>query len=59
MVTSPFWIKKEPRKHRYVYILVNGKERKQLLKNLKYPSLPYPKANEEFIEEIHKLEPIN
>ena len=59
MVTSPFWIKKEPRKHRYVYVLVNGKERKQLLKNLKYPSLPYPKANEEFIEEIHKLEPIN
>jgi len=59
MVTSPFWIKKEPRKHRYVYILANGKERKKLLKNLKYPSLPYPKISEEFIEEIHKLEPVN
>ena len=59
MVASPFWIKKEPRKHRYVYILANGKERKQLLKNLKYPSLPYPKVSEEFEEEIHKLEPIN
>lgn len=59
LVTSPFWIKKEPRKHRYVYVLANGKERKQLLKNLKYPSLSYPKISEEFVEEIHKLEPIN
>ncbi len=56
MVTSPFWIKKEPRKHRYVYLL---QDRKKLLKNLKYPQLSYPKANEEFVEEIHKLEPIN
>ena len=56
MVTSPFWIKKEPRKHRYVYLL---QDRKKLLKSLKYPQLPYPKANEEFVEEIHKLEPIN
>jgi hypothetical protein len=37
---------------------LNGRERKKLLKSLKYPSLPYPKAKEEFIEEIHKLEPI-
>jgi len=59
MVTSPFWIKKEPRKHRYVYILLNGKEKKKLFKSLKYPSLPYPKLNTEFVEEIFKLEPIN
>lgn len=58
MVTSPFWIKKEPRKHRYVYILLSGKEKKKLFKSLKYPSLPYPKHNAEFVEEIHKLEPI-
>jgi hypothetical protein len=58
MVTSPFWIKKEPRKHRYVYILLNGKEKKKLFKSLKYPSLPYPKHNAEFVEEIYKLEPI-
>ena len=58
MVTSPFWIKKEPRKHRYVYILLNGKEKKKLFKSLKYPSLPYPKLNVEFVEEILKLEPI-
>jgi hypothetical protein len=59
MVTSPFWIKKEPRKHRYVYILLSGRERKKLLKSLKYPSLPYPKLNTEFVEEIIKLEPVN
>lgn len=58
MVTSPFWIKKEPRKHRYVYILSYGKEKKKLFKSLKYPSLPYPKLNVEFVEEILKLEPI-
>jgi len=58
MVTSPFWIKKEPRKHRYVYILLRGKEKKKLFKSLKYPSLPYPKLNVEFVEEILKLEPI-
>lgn len=57
-VTIPFWIRKEPRKHRYVYILTKGSERKKLLKNLKHPTFPYPK--EESIEEmeIHKLEPI-
>lgn len=58
MTSTPFWIKKEPRKHRYVYILADKRERKKILKQLKYPSLPYPKTNVEFIEEIHKLEPI-
>jgi hypothetical protein len=58
MVTSPFWIKKEPRKHRYVYILVSGKDRKKLLKELKHPTLPYPKTSEDFMEEIHQLNPV-
>lgn len=57
MTTTPFWIKKELRKHRYVYILDNSKK-SRILKNLKYPSLPYPTENEEFIEEIYKLDPI-
>jgi hypothetical protein len=35
-----------------------GKEKKKLFKSLKYPSLPYPKLNVEFVEEILKLEPI-
>ena len=55
MTLTPFWIKKEPRKHRYVYLL---KDRKKLLRNLKYPALPYPKVAGEFEEEIHKLEPV-
>jgi hypothetical protein len=58
MVTSPFWIKKEPRKHRYIYILLSGKEKKKLFKSLKYPSLPYPKQTEKFDEHILKLDPI-
>jgi len=57
-ITSPIWIKKEPRKHRYVYILADKRERKRILKGLKYPTLPYPKTNVEFIEEIYKLEPV-
>lgn len=57
MINKPFWIKKEPRKHRYVYILDKSKK-SRILKTLKYPSLPYPKKSELFEEEIHKLEPI-
>lgn len=33
-----------PRKHRYVYINAKGKRRKELIKKLKYPILPYPKG---------------
>jgi len=58
MITNPFWIRKSPRKHRYVYILSTGAERRKLLKTLKHPTLPYPKENDEFTEEVHKLEPI-
>jgi len=57
-VTKPFWIRKEPRKHRYVYILSKGGERRKLLKNLKHPSLPYSKNTEIEEMEIRKLEPI-
>jgi len=57
-VTSTFWVKKELRKHRYVYILAGKKEKKKILNNLKHPSLPYPKTSDiEHTEEI-KLEPI-
>lgn len=38
-----FWRKKESSKHRYVYLLGNKTERKQILKNLKHPFQPYPK----------------
>lgn len=49
-----FWRKKESTKHRYVYLLGNKKERKQILKNLKHPFLPYPK-NTNHIDEIEEI----
>lgn len=58
LVNSPFWIKKEPRKHRYIYILVNGTDKKNIIKTLKYPILEYPKNTDIFEDEIYKLEPI-
>ena len=58
MATSPFWIRKSPRKHRYIYILANGKDRRQILKTIKHPLLPYPKENDDYVEEIHRLDPI-
>jgi hypothetical protein len=57
-VTKPFWIRKEPRKHRYVYILSKGSERKKLLKNLKHPTVPYSKNTEICEMEIRKLNPV-
>lgn len=42
-----FWRKEEPEKHRYVYLLCNKKERKELMNNLKYEVLTYPKENNE------------
>lgn len=32
-----------PGKHRYIYLLGSKSERRRMLKNLKYPVLPYPK----------------
>ena len=58
LVDRPFWIRKEPRKHRYVYILSKGSERRKLLKNLKHPSFPYPKGGDTEDLEIIKLDPI-
>lgn len=57
-VETSFWIRKEPRKHRYVYILAKGGQRRKLLKNLKHPTLPYPKGSIVEELEIRKLDPI-
>ena len=35
-VKEPFWIRKEPRKHRYIYLLTSKKHRKKIMKNLNY-----------------------
>tara|TARA_Y100000310_G_scaffold311675_1_gene358169 strand:+ start:992 stop:1669 length:678 start_codon:yes stop_codon:yes gene_type:complete len=40
-------IKKLHGKHRYLYLMGSKKERKELMKNLKYEVLPYPKEKDE------------
>ena len=57
-VKEPFWIRKEPRKHRYIYILTGKKDKKKIMKNLKYPILQYPKSKDFGELEILKMEPI-
>ena len=34
-----------PQKHRYIYIVANKRDKKKLLKELKYPIMDYPKKN--------------
>ena len=59
-VKKPFWLKKELRKHRYVYLLGNRGQRKKIFNTLKYPSLPYPKEKISPTElEIIKMDPIS
>ena len=58
-IKKPFWIRKELRKHRYVFILAGKKDKKKILNTLKYPSLPYPKEKISTELEVIKLEPIN
>lgn len=41
-----FSLQERPRKHRYIYINAKGYRRKEILKSLRYPSLPYPKMGE-------------
>tara|TARA_B100000287_G_scaffold12181_1_gene12475 strand:- start:478 stop:1233 length:756 start_codon:yes stop_codon:yes gene_type:complete len=40
-----FWMKEEPRKHRYIYFLCNKKQKKSLIKSLKHPSISYPSTD--------------
>ena len=41
--TDKFYVVDRPRKHRYIYVLANKKDKKNLLKKLKYPISDYPK----------------
>ena len=54
-IGQTFWRKKESSKHRYIYILPTGRERKRLVKAIKHPILPYPKEarHVDEIEEIY------
>jgi len=57
-VKEPFWIRKEPRKHRYIYLLTSKKHRKKIMKNLKYPILDYPKSRDFGELEVLKMKPL-
>jgi len=54
-IGSTFWRKKESSKHRYFLLICDKKERKQILKNLKHPTLSYPKKSD-FSEEIEQID---
>lgn len=58
LVKEPFWIKQELRKHRYVYLICNRKDKRNIIKNLKYPQLSYPKQNEQKEIIVQKMQPI-
>jgi hypothetical protein len=40
-----FYIKERSRKHRYVTFVGNKKQKRQLISDLRYPIVPYPKEN--------------
>lgn len=40
-----FYLKERPRKHRYIMFLGSKVEIKHMRRNLRYPVVPYPKAN--------------
>ena len=55
LVEKDFWVKKELRKHRYIYLLGSKSEKRTALKNLKHPLLPYPKTADIVEPEVMKI----
>lgn len=45
MYGDRFKLVERPRKHRYIYFACNKRRRKQLMKELRYPVMPYPKGD--------------
>ena len=43
-----------PRKHRYFYFLGNKTQKKQMLNNLKYKIMPYPKGENKRYDASYK-----
>lgn len=54
-INKTFWLKKEERKHRYLYILAPKMLKRKILSNLKHPILPYPTRLEIKDEEIIEI----
>ena len=59
LVPKDFWVKKELRKHRYVYLLGSKSEIRKARKGLKHPQLTYPKTSDIEDVEIKKIEVTN
>ena len=55
LVKKDFWIKKELKKHRYVYLLGSKNEKRVAMKNIKHPILEYPKTGNIIESEIIKI----
>ena len=55
LVEKDFWVKKELRKHRYVYLLGSKSEKRKAIKNLKHPLFPYPKTADIVEPEVIKI----
>jgi hypothetical protein len=49
-----FYLEDRPRKHRYIYIVGNKHERKQLHGSLRYEVMPYPKGDSQRYSILHK-----
>ncbi len=56
LVEKDFWVKKELRKHRYVYLLGNKSDKRMAMKTMKHPLLPYPKTRNITESEVIKVE---
>ena len=54
-VKEPFWIRKEPRKHRFFYLLGTKGEKKKIVESLKHPLMPYPKDPKMYTPEIEEI----
>ena len=48
-----YQVKREP-KNRYVYFIGNKKQKKDMLKNLKYKQKPYPKEKNKYYDASYK-----
>jgi len=55
LVKKDFWVKKEVRKHRYVYLLGNKSEKRIAMQNIKHPIFPYPKTADIKESEVVKI----
>ena len=50
-----FWRRKEPRKHRFFFLLGSKGEKKKIVESLKHPLQPYPKDPKMYTPEIEEI----